>query len=91
MEQSSEKLSMGTTSFLCKSCKAVTVVENLDLEKMTEFRCPCCDIPMAITHFAKVKMLYYGTLYTKLSEIFGEYPPTFETKIQIYPHYEKHE
>lgn len=85
-----KKLSMGKTTFCCRNCQAATVVENEDLEKMTEFRCGSCGVPMSTARFAKLKMEYYARLYCKLIEppFCGEGVEMFNVLTEFNPHYE---
>lgn len=85
-----KKLSMGKTTFCCRNCQAATVVENEDLEKMTEFRCGSCGVPMSTARFAKLKFEYYARLYCKLIEppFCGEGVEMFNVLTEFNPHYE---
>lgn len=84
------KLSMGKTTFACRNCQAVTVVENTDLETMTGFRCGKCGVPMTAARFAKLKLGYYARLYLSLTEppFGGEGPEMFKVNAEFDPHYE---
>lgn len=85
------KLSMGKTTFHCRQCQTVTVVENLDLEKMTEFRCGNCGVPMSEPRFLRLKLGYYAKLYLSLTEppFAGEGPEMFKVDMEFNPHYER--
>lgn len=84
------KLSMGKTTFHCRQCQAVTVVETEDLEKMTGFRCGSCGLPMTTARFARLKIWYYASLYLALTEppFGGEGPEMFKVETDFDPHYE---
>lgn len=89
LEKQLGKFSMGTTAFLCKNCKTVTVVENLDLEVMREFRCPGCNMSMTSPGFARLKMQYYFYLQKTLSTPpFPKVAPElFEVRMDFNPHF----
>lgn len=93
LEKQTGKFSMGTTAFLCRCCKTVTVVENLDLEVMREFRCPKCDMAMPQPRFARLKMQYYYFLQKTLSTPpFPEgTPELFEVRMDFNPHFRPNE
>ena len=84
------RLSMGKTTFRCRDCQAVTVVENLDLEVMEKFRCPGCGIPMPETQMALLKIQYFTKIYAALSAppFCGRKLKPFDVQMDFDPHYE---
>lgn len=84
-------MSMGKTTFCCRDCQAVTVVENLDLEVMTGFKCGNCGLPMNEARFAKLKFQYYARLYQALTTppFGGEGVEMFKVQMEFNPHFEQ--
>lgn len=83
-------LSMGRTSFVCRSCQTVHVIENRVLESMTGYRCQKCGTPMSEARFAKLKIQYYAMLYKALTTppFGGEGPEMFRVDMDLSPHFE---
>lgn len=85
------KLSMGKTTFQCRNCQTVTVVENADLETMTKFKCSGCGVPMSTVRFAGVKMAFYTKLIQELTQppFLGRCgPEMFRVNMNFNAHYE---
>ena len=83
------KISTGKTTFGCRNCQTVTVVENTDFEEMAKFKCPGCGVPMTDARFARLKILYYAKVYEALTlpPFGGEGPELFQVTMDFDPHY----
>lgn len=82
------KFKAGSVTVICKSCGAVTVVDNDALHKMTEYRCPGCDMKMPSYERAKIMLHFNHLVFEKIHRILGDLPAQFNYKIDIFPHYE---
>lgn len=81
---------LGKTTIACRNCQAVTVIDNEDLETMTEFRCAGCGVPMTEPRFAVMMIGYYTRKALKLSAppFGGMGPEMFKVSIDFDPHCE---
>lgn len=83
------KISMGKSTFLCRNCQALTVVESGDLETMAEFKCGGCGFPMSAPAFARVKIAYLVKYLAFVKNgPFMEGPEMFKCVVDFNPHYE---
>ena len=81
-------ISMGKTTFSCRSCGAVTVLENTDLETMTGFRCANCGAAMDQAEFVRTKVAYYLKVLELLPDQRHDsrFPKMFHVIMNFHPH-----